>query len=78
MSHVHSEECEYGRYVRPPRYPCTGHRAPIEYDLEPCQTRELPIWYWPFELVGRLETRLLAKHEVEFFRRKPWGAQRQR
>jgi hypothetical protein len=55
-------------YSRPARDSRTGHRlASTLTGRAPRQTRSLPWWYWPFELVGRIETRLLARHPIEFW-----------
>jgi hypothetical protein len=56
--------------MRPPRYADNGHRAPLSWGpsyLDPVETHKLPVWYWPFELIGRAEAKLLARHPISFW-----------
>jgi hypothetical protein len=55
--HKHSEACIW---YPPARYTCLrlGHRAPAG-GLVPIESKKLPWWSWPFELMWRLEARLM-------------------
>jgi len=53
--------------VKFPRRDSSGHRIADLMGRQPRQTRDLPMWYWPFELVLRLLARRLARHPIEFY-----------
>ena len=46
----------------------TGHRVSLAPGWRPVQTRRYPPWWWPFELVSRLQARM-ARHLSEELRR---------
>jgi hypothetical protein len=42
----------------PAREMARGHRISLEPGWRPIETRRYPAWWWPFELVNRLQARL--------------------
>lgn len=36
----------------------TGHRVSLRAGYRPIQSRRYPAWWWPFELVNRVQARL--------------------
>jgi len=42
----------------PARDMATGHRVSLRPGWQPIATRRYPAWWWPFEIVNRLQARL--------------------
>lgn len=59
MTHAHEAP------LAPPRCTACGHRMPSAPGLRPVETRRLPAWFWPAELIARLCARAMRGLETE-------------